>query len=227
MNDMVVAEIVSTNRDDGDFRVPVLGDPPTGELLERHRRVHPEPITWLRQVHGAEVVRVTTPGEHAGAQADAVVTSALGCPIAVTTADCAPVVLVSSSGIAVIHAGWKGALSGIVEASARLLLDAGGAPEMSILGPCISASQYEFGHADLDELAAAYGPAVTGTTTEGDPALDMEALIGSACSRAGWPAPHASACTSDPSFFSHRVRADPGRQTTVAWLRKRNTTTEV
>ena len=68
-----------TARADGDF---------AGDLSDRQPG-----WTWLRQVHGAQVVVVRTPGEHAGVEADAAVTDTLGCPLVVRTADCAPVVL--------------------------------------------------------------------------------------------------------------------------------------
>ena len=57
----------------------------------RRPRSSTDPWTWLRQVHGAGVVIVTEPGEHAGAQADAAVTAVPGAVLAVQTADCAPV----------------------------------------------------------------------------------------------------------------------------------------
>ncbi|MEZ5341224.1 MAG: polyphenol oxidase family protein [Acidimicrobiales bacterium] len=218
-----VVEVVSTTVDDGDFRVPALGSDPDHALRSLHRRIHPADLTWLHQTHGTEVVRVTRPGEWAGAHADAVVTSAVDCPIAVTTADCAPVVLVASTGVGVIHAGWKGALGGVIEAAAAELRRDGGVPLASLLGPCIGTEHYEFGENDLAEIARRYGPGVVGRTKSGAPALRMDALIGAACEASGWPAPDATACTSGGDFFSHRVRGDLGRQTTVAWLRPRDT----
>ncbi len=217
-----VVQVRSTTVVDGDFAIPQLseaGDARAEVEVEGWRRaIVDRSWTWLRQVHGTDVVRVTAPGQHAGATADGAITTMLDAPIAVTTADCSPVVLVSTSGVAVVHAGWRGALGGIVETAATGLRRAGGEPVAALLGPCISASQYEFGVADLAKVAAVYGDEVRSTTNDGAPALDMAAVIGAACRAAGWPAPSATACTSDTRFFSHRVRGDLGRQTTVAWL---------
>src|SRR5688500_8554905 len=86
------AEVVFTDRDDGDFR-----DGPG--LAERRSSVVDAPWTVLRQVHGAEVVVVEEPGQHCGAEADAVVTRQQGAPIAVLTADCAAIAFASAEGV--------------------------------------------------------------------------------------------------------------------------------
>src|SRR5829696_3935526 len=69
----------------GDVVVEVRTD-----VAARRRAVVDRPWTWLRQVHGADVVRVTGPGHGAGTTADAAVTAEPGTAIAVLTADCAP-----------------------------------------------------------------------------------------------------------------------------------------
>src|SRR4051794_17563047 len=81
---------VFTSADDGDLRI----DAPPDALDRRRRAIAPAPWTWLHQVHGAEVVVVHTPGDHAGAEADAAVTAATGAVLAVQTADCASILLV-------------------------------------------------------------------------------------------------------------------------------------
>lgn len=205
----------STASVDGDFAVD--GDP--APLAARRSALHPSPWTWLRQIHGAEVVTVRQPGEGAGRPADAAVTVRPGCPLAVTTADCAPVVLVAERGVAVIHAGWRGAEAGVIEAAAGALLAAGGgAPVASWLGPCISPAAYAFGAEPLARLVERFGPSVAARTSSGEPALDLRAAVRVACRDAGWPPPPDPACTSDRRYFSHRTRGDTGRQVTVAWL---------
>ncbi|MGF1597392.1 MAG: laccase domain-containing protein [Acidimicrobiales bacterium] len=208
--------VAFTARRDGDLRV----DADPGGLATLRRRVVDAPWTWLRQVHGADVVVVTEPGEWSGAEADGAVTTAAGCPLAVTTADCAPVVLAADRGVAVVHAGWRGLVAGIVEEAARKLAGVGGgAPVATLLGPCISPAAYEFGPDDLALVEARLGPTVRSTTNWGAHALDVPAAVAVACDRAGWPRPDVvPPCTSDDQWFSHRVRRDPGRQATVAWL---------
>ncbi len=215
----VVAHVVFTSANDGDFRV---NHPPGSDdarrVEARRRAVTPNPWTSLRQVHGSEVAVVGEPGEHDQAEADGAVTFRTGCAIAVTTADCAPVVLIGSCGIAVVHAGWRGAALGIVPVAADLLRSGGAEPVATIVGPCIQPAAYEFGTEELDDLATRFGEGLRASTADGGPALDLHALITTTTMDGGWPAPARSICTSDVSYFSHRTRSDRGRQATVAWL---------
>lgn len=205
----------STGVGEGDFAV----DGDTEALAARRATLRAGAWTWLRQVHGADVVTVEHAGQHAGARADAAVTTRPGCTLAVTTADCAPVVLVASAGVAVVHAGWRGLEAGVVEAAARALVEAAaGDPVAAWLGPCIGPAAYEFGPEPLHRLQARFGPSVAASTAQGRTALDVRAAVRAACTAAGYPPPADPACTSDPRWWSHRVRGDTARQTTVAWI---------
>ncbi|MEM9565097.1 MAG: polyphenol oxidase family protein [Actinomycetota bacterium] len=206
--------VVFTDTADGDFRVV----DPTPGLDERRTRIAPEPWSWLVQVHGDLVHRVARPGQHAGAEGDGLLTTESGCPIAVTTADCAPVVLAAERGVAVIHAGWRGLSAGIVERAGAELRRVAGEPVAALLGPSISPAAYEFGADDLATVVDRYGPSVAATTSDGAPALDVPAGVAEACRRAGWAAPERPPCTSDTRWYSHRTRGDRARQTAVAWL---------
>ena len=200
---------------DGDLAIST--DPSV--LADRRAAVAPGPWTWLRQVHGAEVVTVTEPGEHAGVEADAVVTAVAGAPIAVHTADCVPVLLVGPSAVGVVHAGWRGLAAGVIEATAAAMADLGSAPTGATCGPHIRARCYEFGPADLDQVAAACGDVVRGTTAWGTPALDLTAGVRSACADLGLDLADTGHCTAcSPVHFSHRARAESGRQALVAWI---------
>lgn len=203
-----------TDVTDGDFRVV----DPTPGLDERRQQLAPVPWSWLRQVHGDTIRRVAEPGQHAGAEGDGLWTTETNCAIAVTTADCAPVVLVAEAGVATVHAGWRGLVAGIIEGAAAQLAASAGAPLATLLGPCISPSAYRFGPDDLATVVDRYGSGVAGRTASGEPALDMPAGVAAACRAAGWPVPAAPACTSDPQWFSHRTRGDRARQTAVAWI---------
>jgi len=176
--------------------------------------------TWLRQVHGTEVVVVTQPGEHAGAEADAAVTAVPGCTLAVRTADCAPVVLLGRHAVTVIHAGWRGLLAGVVERAANALRELDDEPQVAHLGPCIRPGCYEFDGPELTELVDRYGSQVRATTRWGTPALDLPAAVGAALAAADVAARRdTSGCTAcDDRWFSHRARAEPGRFATTAWL---------
>lgn len=208
------AEIRFSEIADGDFQVK---DPAPG-LDRRRRDIIDAPWTWIKQVHGTTVLTVSEPGEHAGSEADGLITSEPGCPIAVTTADCGPVVLLAEHGIGVVHAGWRGLADGIIEKAGGQLASVGGGPVAALLGPCIGPAAYEFGSEELDLVADRLGPGVRGRTAQGTPALDLPAAVALACQQVGWPAPERPSCTSDRRWFSHRTRADRGRQTAVAWL---------
>jgi len=163
---------------------------------------------------------VTKPGELAGAPADAAVTAHPGCVLAVRTADCAPVVLLGSAAVGVVHAGWRGLLDGVVERAAAALRTLDDGPIVGHLGPCIRAGCYEFDGPERDLLAARFGDTVCATTTWGTPALDLAAGVHAALASAGVAEVHDTAgCTAcDRRWYSHRARAEVERFATTAWL---------
>lgn len=212
----LVAEVRFTDATDGDFRVR----DPHPDLAAARAAIVDRPWSWIRQVHEATVLDVEHPGHRAGDEADGLLTTVVGCPIAVTTADCAPVVLVAERGVAVIHAGWRGLEAGIVEDAGRRLTESAGRPVEAVVGPSIGPEAYEFGRAELDRMIARFGRQVESRTETGTAALDVPAAVAAACRTAGWPEPARPDCTSDPRWFSHRARGDLGRQTAVVWLRQ-------
>ena len=188
-------------------------------LASRRRAVADARWTWLQQVHGADVVVVTEPGEHAGATADAAVTAVPGAVLAIHTADCAPVVLLAPGAVGVAHAGWRGLASGVIEAAAAAMADLGHPPVSAALGPCIRARCYEFVGPELHEVAERYGPSVRATTGWGTPALDVAAGVAAACAELRLPLHDVGLCTAcSPRHWSFRARADAGRQAAVAWV---------
>lgn len=120
-------------------------------------------IAGLTQVHGAAVEVVTAvwpPG--AGPRADAMVTRQPGIALGVITADCAPVLLVDPAArvIGAVHAGWRGAVAGVLEATVAAMAALGADPSriQAAVGPCIRQPSYEVG-ADLRDAVLAAGPA--------------------------------------------------------------------
>jgi len=157
---------------------------------------------------------VTHPGEHAGAEADAAVTTVAGCKLAVRTADCVPIVLTGHHTVGVVHAGWRGLAAGIVKATIDAMH---GDVERAQIGPHIRVGCYEFGADDLDEVAAALGDQVRGTTTWGAPALDLTAGVRAALGDVRVVDDGAcTACTD--LYFSWRVRQETARFATIAWI---------
>jgi YfiH family protein len=181
----------------------------------------PTEWVWLRQVHGNTVHIATGPTPTAEPpEADAAVTATPGLPIAIVTADCAPVVLASDDAVSVVHAGHRGLASGVIEAAVAELRAIGDAPIAAFLGPCIHVSSYEFGVNDLERLTEQFGPEVVGTTAAGRPAFDIPRAIGIVLERIG-VAPFADCDVDtyvDPGSFSFRRDPNTGRQATVAVL---------
>ncbi len=112
------------------------------------------------QIHSPEVVVAETPWTRENApRADAIVTRAPGLAIGVTTADCGPVLLADSEAgvVGAAHAGWKGALAGVVESTLDAM-ERLGARRMRIvaaLGPMIRQPNYEVGPELVERFCAA------------------------------------------------------------------------
>lgn len=213
-----------TDRQDGDLFVGLAEQ----ELAERRERIAPLPWTWLDQVHGSRVVVVDSPGQHAGAKADAAVTAVVGATLAVHTADCAGVLLrsVGESDVMVIgaaHAGWRGLEGGVLRETVSAMRSIGARDIRWRLGPCISPVRYEFSPPELDRLAAALGDEVRGVTSEGATAFDLRAGVAAELAAVGVVPDDGymdrTRCTAgDDRFFSWRARRDRGRQAAVTWI---------
>ncbi len=123
----------------------------------------PAGLVGLTQVHGPEVVSVTAPWPAgAGPRADAMVTDREGVALGIVTADCAPVLFadLSAGVVGAAHAGWRGAVAGVLEATIAAM-EALGATRAGIaaaVGPCIRQPSYEVA-ADLRDAVLAADPA--------------------------------------------------------------------
>lgn len=104
----------------------------------------------LHQVHSANVITITTPAmPKVRPKADAMVTRLPNIGLGVLTADCAPVLFADKSRgiIGAAHAGWKGALFGVVDSTIAAMVNLGAQPIdiVAVIGPCISQQAYEVG----------------------------------------------------------------------------------
>ena len=190
------------------------------DVEARRRAVVDAPWTWLRQVHGDTVVTVAGPGAGAGTKADAAVTREPGSALAVLTADCAPIALLSPEGVlAVVHAGWRGLLAGVVERAVQTARSLGATELRALLGPCIHAECYQFGPGDLDAVAGRFGGSVRSVTADGQAALDIPAAVRTALRGTGVDTVDdvdvCTACSDD--HFSWRARGEVARQALVVW----------
>ena len=221
--DRTVATVVFTDRSDGSLALSENAD----DLRARRLAITDRPWLALRQVHGSAVLNGDTvdhdsvrAGEATAPPpaADAATVTTVGPAVSVLAADCAPVVLIGTTGVAVVHAGWRGAAAGVIDAAADALRSSGAIPIASLLGPCIQPAGYEFGEDDLEPIAAHFGPEIVARSSIGSLALDLTRVVQVSCGRAGWPEPDRPRCTSGAEYFSHRTRGDIGRQSAVAWL---------
>lgn len=126
------------------------------QSAENRRRVAeslsiaPENLLSCYQIHSPNVVTIDKPWEaDQRPKADAMVTKERGIALGVLTADCVPLLLVDTKAgvIGAAHAGWRGALSGIIENTLGAMEKLGAAKKSVIaaLGPCIAQNSYEVG----------------------------------------------------------------------------------
>ncbi|MDD7971654.1 peptidoglycan editing factor PgeF [Roseinatronobacter alkalisoli] len=122
--------------------------------------VDPAALVTLHQTHSATVISLDgpLPDGQPRPQADAMVTTTPGLALAVLTADCQPVLFADHDAgvIGAAHAGWRGALAGVLENTldAMEALGATRATTCAVIGPCISQRAYEVGPEFLDEFMA-------------------------------------------------------------------------
>lgn len=153
----------------------------------------PPRLLTASQKHSAVAVAADKPWKNGNApEADAIVTNKPGLAIGVLTADCAPVLLCDGEAgvVGAAHAGWRGALAGIVEATVMAMAKLGAKPERitAVIGPAISQKAYEVGaefmQQFLSEAPDSAGFFVTDEGT-GEPHFDLPAYVAERLARAG------------------------------------------
>lgn len=205
-------------------------------VAENRRRAVAAVVPGARLVtlHQTHSIRVLPAGDWADSdrpEADALVTNQPGIAIAILTADCAPVLLADEEAgvIGAAHAGWKGALGGILPATVRAMVELGAAPQRiaAAIGPCIGQRSYEVGPEFMANFLAANedhgrfftpGPA-------GRPHFDLEGFCAAQLAAAGLSLIAATGIDTcrDQHFFSYRRttlagEADYGRQLSLIAL---------
>jgi len=107
-------------------------------------------LTTVYQIHSADVVTVTQPWTHTNApKADALVSITPGVVLGILTADCVPVLFSDDQAgvIGAAHAGWQGALKGVVMNTVNAMIDLGASVDniSAAIGPSIQQKSYEVG----------------------------------------------------------------------------------
>jgi YfiH family protein len=183
--------------------------------------VDAERLTTLSQVHSTAVVTVEMPWERGAApEADAMVTRQPGLALGILTADCAPVLLADTTTrvIGAAHAGWKGALGGIIAATVAAMCELGAEPGRiaAAIGPAIGRQSYEVS-AEFPAPFLAQDPANADfffpATTPSKRLFDLKGYVAAqlmACGVHDFVAMPNDTCADSQRFFSYRRACQRG-----------------
>ena len=178
-------------------------------------------LVTVYQVHGADAVTVRLPLSDRP-RGDALVTDRPGIALGILTADCAPVLLADPHAgvVGAAHAGWKGALAGVTDATVIAMTALGADPAriVAAIGPTIARASYEVDDAFLHRFAAA-DPANERFFADGRVGhhrFDLEAYVAHRLALAGVGRIEAlglDTCADADRFYSYRRathRGEPG-----------------
>ncbi len=201
-------------------------DDPACVAENRSRAAHalgfrPEQLLGVSQVHGVTVATVSVAWAAGdGPRADAMVTDRPGLALGVVTADCAPVLLADAVAgvVGAAHAGWRGAVAGVLEATVGAMAALGADPGriQAAVGPCIAQPSYEVA-ADMTAAALAADPQAAAFIAPGSRPgrwrFDLAGFCAARLARAGVAAigrVEADTAAEPERFFSHRRRTLAG-----------------
>lgn len=189
-------------------------------VLENRRRAAawfgapPERLLTCYQIHSAEVLSADGPWGDRRPEADGVVTATSGLVCGALAADCTPVLLADPEAcvVAACHAGWKGALGGVIEAAVAAMERQGASASriVAAVGPCIGPESYEVGIEFLEAFEAQdpgaarfFRPGATAEKRMFDlPAYALDRLARAGVTDAEWIG-H-DTCAEEALFFSNR-----------------------
>jgi YfiH family protein len=193
-------------------------------------------LVTLHQVHSAEAIIATAPfADDARPHADALATDRPGILLGILTADCVPVLFadVDAGVVGAAHAGWKGALGGVTDATVAAMESLGARRDRiaAAIGPCIARASYEVDDSFLARFCAA-DPANEFFFADGRPGhhqFDIEAYVVARIAAAGVRNIEAlglDTYANEDRFFSyrratHRGEPDYGREIALIGLPER------
>lgn len=183
-------------------------------------------LATVHQVHSANAVVVGAGYNGQRPEADAMVTATPGIVLGVLSADCGPILFADPDAgvIGATHAGWKGALDGVLEATVDAMIGLGAERSRirAALGPSISRRSYEVGPEFIGRFLArdpSYRAFFHPAARDGHAMFDLPALTLKRLTEAGVMAENLDICTypDEERFFSyrrttHRNEPDYGRQ---------------
>ena len=212
----LVISLISDS-DDGDFS---LAQQPENYLAENQRKLYKGEWNWLTQEHGTEIVWLEDDERSFGIRGDALATSSSQKVIAITVADCLPLLLTEQSGIlSLMHLGWRGIEEGLLEKTLQFIRTKSSEPITAVLGPCIDTCCYEFGQNELRFLVEKYGEKIVGRTNKGSIAFDMRACVKEILKSSNVEIKYEEdSCTKcDSRYWSFRADGTGKRQVMIAW----------
>ena len=190
------------------------------QKIVRQLCLNSEPV-WLNQIHGNRIISVNDPPEFR--YADGSTTTKRNIVCAVMTADCVPLLICDRQGekIAVVHAGWRGILKGVIENAVAEFSD----PEAMLVwvGPCISRQFYEIAE-DVYSQCIYYNALfkqVFEPTGRGRWYCDLKQLVKIILKSAGINLIYeCNLCTYERTdmFYSCRRNRITGRTATMIWI---------
>tara|TARA_R110002096_G_scaffold28203_3_gene85613 strand:+ start:9660 stop:10412 length:753 start_codon:yes stop_codon:yes gene_type:complete len=180
-------------------------------LLSRGINTPLSDIAYAKQIHGTGIKEVSK-GDYAG-DYDGLITTTIGIALAIQVADCAAVLLCDKGKriISAVHAGWRGAVGGIVPKAIDLMVQKGSSIEniQIFISPCISLNKFEVG----DEVAQRFPDSFVDRESFEKPHVDLGSFIRWQLSEKGileGNIENSTACTftDENEFYSYRREGD-------------------
>lgn len=220
------ASLVDANRD---RLLESLGIWSLRERLTTAEQVHGDRVAVVDERDAGAGARTASPGIAPIAGVDSLLTTRQGIPLLLLFADCVPLVLVAPQGlrgVAVVHAGWRGAAAGVhLVAAERLCSEAACEPSdlLAYVGPRVCERCYEVGPEVLSHFERA-----SGTIARAPGRLDLGSRVSSDLERAGVRNERIvllDRCTVENTgeFFSYRAEAITGRHGALALIQETST----
>ena len=126
------------------------------KIVSKKMGLKTDNLFTMNQTHSNKVVVINDANKHIQRiNSDALITSQKNIAISVLTADCVPILIYDEANqiIATVHAGWKGAVGGIIENTIKEIVKIGGNNKINVaIGPCINANNYEVGQDFYDKF---------------------------------------------------------------------------
>ena len=199
-----------------------VGDDPASVLANRAALldlIDANQISWVNQVHGTAIHKLRkTIGDPQVPDADAQLTSIKGSALAIMSADCLPIVLTDRAGtqIAVIHAGWRGLLAGIIEKTTLLMSE----PGFGFIGAAVQQPSFEVGGEVRKAFVQADVSMGRHFVAHGDKFLaDLPAIALDKLRALEISAAHDPKCSFvSPECYSYRRSVVTGRMAVLAWI---------